>query len=856
VRSTDPRIGGDGAASVWRDARTFPRAEESSMADEQEDDFDRFDEETDEQYLMLGTSSNDDEENEFEKLIGDRNVAPVMPLRNTVVFPRAVTPLRIGREANLELVRHVMEHDRVVACFMQKNAELEHPLIDDLHEIGTLAVVIRVQQTNDGFAHALLHGVSRVRRGEVVSEKPYLRANLSRVVTTEPEGLRSEALLLTAQQQMERLRAFAPDIPVEVVSIAKAITTPGRLADLLASLIQLEAEEAQALLAETDGRLRLEHVIEKVERQLHVLAVGKEIRDAAQKSLEERQTEVILREQLEAIQERLGEGDDSQREIADLEKKLEALDLPQDARKEVDRELSRLSRIPAQSPEYGVARTYLEWMAELPWGTMTQDLLDLRRAKHILDEDHYGLDEVKDRILEHLAVLEFRGDAKAPILCFVGPPGTGKTSLGRSIATALGRKFVRQSLGGVHDEAEIRGHRRTYVGAMPGKIVQALRRAGSSNPVIMLDEIDKVGRDVRGDPYSALLEVLDPAQNDSFMDHYINVPVDLSKVMFICTANVLDAIPGPLRDRTEVIALTGYTPQEKLEIARRHLIPRVLDDLGLGEHGVFFESATIELLIDGYTREPGLRGLERQVRSLLRKLARRLAEAGPSARAESHRITPDLAREFLGHEKYTDEDLPKPDEPGTALGLAWTPVGGEVLTIEAVAVPGKRRMILTGQLGDIMKESVSAAMTWVRAHAKELDIDEKRIEGTEVHLHVPAGAIPKDGPSAGVAMCSALVSLFTGRLPREGVAMTGEMTLRGRLLPVGGIKHKVLGAHRMGLHTVVLPRRNEHDLEDVPSDVRDELRFVFADHVFDALDCSLEPRARPPEPPRPPTVTH
>jgi ATP-dependent Lon protease len=836
------------------------------MADEHdEDEIDHFDE-TEEQLLMLGgTPDGEDDENEFEKIIGDRSVAPIMPLRNTVVFPRAVTPLRIGREANLELVRNVMEHDRVVACFMQKKGDVEHPLIEDLHEIGTLAVVIRMQQAQDGFAHALLHGVSRIHRGELVSEKPFLRAHVTRVETTEPEGVQSDALLLTAQQQMERLRVFAPDIPVEVVSIAKAIHTPGRLADLLASLIQLEAEEAQALLAETDGRLRLRQVIEKVERQLHVLAVGKEIREAAQRSIEERQTEVILREQLEAIQDRLGESDDTRREIADLEKKLQQLKLPEEARKEVDRELSRLARIPAQSPEYGVARTYLEWMAELPWNVLTDDLLDLRRAKQTLDEDHYGLSEVKDRILEHLAVLKFRGDAKAPILCFVGPPGTGKTSLGRSIATALGRKFVRQSLGGVHDEAEIRGHRRTYVGAMPGKIVQALRRAGSANPVIMLDEIDKVGRDVRGDPYSALLEVLDPAQNDSFMDHYINVPVDLSKVMFICTANVLDAIPSPLRDRTEVITLTGYTPQEKLEIAQRHLLPRVLADLGLGEHGVRFESASIELLINGYTREPGLRGLERQVRSLLRKIARRLADPEEADRARPHdgdglrRITPDLVRELLGHEKFTDDDLPKLDEPGTALGLAWTPVGGEVLTIEAVAVSGKRRMILTGQLGDIMKESVSAAMTWVRAHAEELQIDEKGIENTEIHLHVPAGAIPKDGPSAGVAMCSALASLFTGRLPRAGVAMTGEMTLRGRVLPVGGIKHKILGAHRMGMHTVILPRRNEHDLEDVPADVRDELTFVFADHVTDVLEYSLEPRPPlhpPPEPREARNITH
>ena len=838
------------------------------MADENEE-FERFDDDeidgAEEQLLMLGTTDGEDDENEFEKLIGERSVAPVMPLRNTVVFPRAVTPLRIGRESNLELIRHVMEHDRVVACFMQRNAELEIPMIDDLHEVGTLAVVIRVQQTDDGYAHALLHGVSRVRRGQLESEKPFMRAQLSRVATTEVEGVEADALLLTAQQQMERLRVFAPDIPMEVVAVAKAIRTPGRLADLLASLIQLEPDEAQALLAEIDGRHRLQKVIEKVERQLHVLAVGKEIREAAQKSIEERQTEVILREQLEAIQERLGEGEESRREVVDLEKKLEQAKLPEEARKEVDRELSRLARIPAQSPEYGVARTYLEWMADLPWGTTTEDLLDLRRAKGVLDDDHYGLTEVKDRIVEHLAVLKFRGDAKAPILCFVGPPGTGKTSLGRSIARALGRKFVRQSLGGVHDEAEIRGHRRTYVGAMPGKIIQALRRAGSNNPVIMLDEIDKVGRDVRGDPYSALLEVLDPAQNDTFMDHYINVPVDLSKVMFICTANVLEAVPPPLRDRMEVIALTGYTPQEKLQIAKRHLVPRVLADLGLHEQGVRFDDPSIELLIDGYTREPGLRGLERQVRSLLRKTARHLADPesiGESSRLDEERlrrVDRELVRELLGHEKFTDDDLPKLDEPGSALGLAWTPVGGEVLMIEAVAVPGKRRMILTGQLGEVMKESVSAAMTWVRAHAGELGVDQHRLENSEIHLHVPAGAIPKDGPSAGVAMCSALVSLFTGRLPRSNVAMTGEITLRGRVLPVGGIKHKVLGAHRMGMHTVILPRRNEHELDDVPDDVRSELRFVFADHVSDVLEHALEthpPRHPPTEAPEAHNVTH
>ena len=716
---------------------------------------------------------------------------------------------------------------------MQRDATKNAPTLGDLEAVGCLAGVVRMHRKAEGKANVLLHGLRRVRLLEA-TPADFLRARIEPVEETEPEPLEAEALLRVARDQLKRLKALVPVVPSEALKAARQLTTPGALADVIASFIEMKPQQAQDLLGQPDGGARLHVVIELLERELQTLAIADQIREQAQKALGERNTEAILKQQLEVIKQRLGEDDQDRRELDALRERLAALGLPDDARAEVERELGRLARLPIQSSEYSVVRTYLDTLAELPWSTLTEDRLDLAHATAVLDEDHFGLDEVKDRILEFLAVHRFRTDAPAPTLCFVGPPGTGKTSLGRSIARALGRAYVRQSLGGVHDEAEIRGHRRTYVGAMPGRIVSALRRAGTRNPVMVLDEVDKIGAHGRGDPHSALLEVLDPEQNRAFVDHYVGVPFDLSRVMFICTANVAEAIPVALRDRMELVELSGYTPAEKREIAKRHIVPRELDVLGLAQQGLSIEDDALDLLVRGYTREAGVRELDRKIASLLRKTARHLAETDrPVRRIDAARV-----RELLGHPKYLEPDLPPLDEPGCALGLAWTPVGGEVLVIEAVARPGKDGLLLTGQLGDVMKESATAALSFLRSHAAALHA-ERALEEGSIHLHVPAGAIPKDGPSAGVAMFVALTSLCTGRRPVEGVAMTGEITLRGRVLPVGGIAEKILGAHRAGIRTVILPRRNEHDLDDVPKEVREQMRFVLIDHASEALAVAL-----------------
>jgi ATP-dependent Lon protease len=613
------------------------------------------------------------------------------------------------------------------------------------------------------------------------------------------------------------------------------------VADFIASLLDLPADDKQLLLEDLDVKERLRRLNGLLSRELQVMEVGQQIQESVRETLDQHQKEFILRQQMEAIRKELGDQDDSQREIEELRERIEKAQMPPEVRKEADRELARLSRIPPQAAEYTVARTYLETLCDMPWAIQTEDDLDLKHARAVLDEDHYGLDKIKDRILEFLVVRRFKRDARVPILCFAGPPGTGKTSLGQSIARALGRKFVRQSLGGVRDEAEIRGHRRTYIGALPGNIIRGIRRAGSRNPLFMLDEIDKLGADFRGDPSAALLEVLDPQQNHAFVDHYLDVPFDLSQVMFITTANYLDPVPPALRDRMEVIELSGYTDQEKLAIAHRHLIPRNTRENGLDGLGITFTDEALLKVVHEYTREAGLRNLEREIANLLRKTAKRIAEGVDDART----LTPERVRELLGPERFESERASKIDAPGASLGLAWTPEGGEVLTVEATAMPGSKSLLLTGQLGEVMKESAQAALSYVRSHAAELGLTDDFFDNVDLHVHLPAGAIPKDGPSGGTAMCTALVSLLTRRKARDGIAMTGEITLRGKVLKVGGIKEKVMGAHRAGIHTVILPAENQGDLEEVPVEIRTHMIFAPVERIDQVLALALEPAPEP-----------
>jgi ATP-dependent Lon protease len=767
-------------------------------------------------------------------------VVRVLPIRDTVVFPLAILPLGVGREKSVRLLNDAVAGDRTLAVFMQRDAA-EDPAPADLHPVGTLCNVLRMVRLPDGQLSALLQGMARVRLGEPAALEPYLTARVEPLTEVELDDIETEALAKTLLDQFEKLVALSPQVPGEAVVTARTQTSAGRTGDFVASLLELPAADRQQLLETLDVKQRLQSLNEILARDLQVLEVGQKIQEQVRESLDERQKEFVLRQQLEAIQKELGEGDEAKRELDELKERMDKAQMPPEVRKEADRELARLARIPPQAAEYTVARTYLEWLCDMPWAVATEDDLDLKHARTVLDEDHYGLDKIKERILEYLAVRRFKRDARTPILCFAGPPGTGKTSLGQSIARALGRKFVRQSLGGVRDEAEIRGHRRTYIGALPGNIVRGIRRAGSRNPLFMLDEIDKLGADFRGDPASALLEVLDPAQNHAFMDHYLDVPLDLSQVLFITTANYLDPVPPALRDRMEVIELTSYTDAEKIEIARRHLLPRVIRENGLETLGLTVEDGAILKVVREYTSEAGLRNLERELANLLRRTAKQIAEGGDPPRA----ITPDRVRELLGPQQFLSETATRIDQPGQALGLAWTPVGGEVLTVEVTIMPGSKQLQLTGQLGDVMKESAQAALSWVRTHAAELGIDPAFFENADVHLHIPSGAIAKDGPSAGVTLCTALVSALTGRKARPGIAMTGEITLLGRVLPIGGLKEKVLAAHRTGLHTVIIPAENQKDLEEIPVEIRAKLIFAPVDRIAQVLVLALEPEARP-----------
>ncbi len=763
---------------------------------------------------------------------------PVLPLRDTVTFPETLTPLAVGQERSIKLVDDVLGANRMLAMVAARDPENEEPGPKDLHEVGVVGVVARMLKVPDGTLRVLVQGTQRVRLGPYVAEQPYLVARISELPDEVEEGQELEALTRNVQRTFSEIIEQIPYLPEELQMAVANLDDPAALAHLIAGTLRISTEEKQELLEEVQVVARLRHLTQILARELEVVQLGTQIQTQVQSEIDKGQREFFLRQQMKAIQDELGEGDEQQAEVNELREKIEAAKLPEHAQKAADRELSRLEKLPPAAAEHGVIRTYLEWLTELPWAAETEDNLDIAHAREVLDADHYDLEKVKDRILEYLAVRKLKPDSPGPILCFVGPPGVGKTSLGRSIAKALGREFERISVGGVRDEAEIRGHRRTYIGALPGAIVRALRDAESRNPVFMIDEIDKMGADFRGDPASAMLEVLDPAQNDSFRDHYLDLEFDLSEVMFIATANVLDTIPGPLQDRMETIELAGYTLEEKRHIARRYLVPRQIEANGLKPSQIEFADPALAAIIEEYTREAGVRGLERQIGAVCRKVARQVAEGKGKGKVK---VSAKRARELLGRRRVFTEQRRRTKDPGVATGLAWTPAGGDVLFIEATSMPGSGQLTITGQLGDVMRESAQAALSYVRGHWREAapDLGEDWFAKHDIHVHVPAGAVPKDGPSAGVAMTVALSSLISGRPVRNDVAMTGEVTLTGQVLPIGGLKEKSLAAQRAGIKRVLVPQRNEGDVVEIPEHERGELEFVYVDEVSKAIEAAL-----------------
>jgi ATP-dependent Lon protease len=758
---------------------------------------------------------------------------PVLPLRDTVLFPQAFMPLAVARESSVKLIDEAVASGQTIAVFAQREAGEDEPTQADLHAIGTASQIHKMFKLPDGSLRIIVQGLARVRLDEITGNKPYLKGRVTEApeVLQEKDRLEIDALQRNIKSNFQQIVSLSPLMSDDLQALASNITDAGRLADFIASgLGTIGTETKQEVLQTLDVRARLDVLNRLLIKELEVLELGSKIQSQVQSEVGKNQRDYFLREQLKAIQKELGEGDDQTREIEELRTKLEAAGLPETVKKEALRELDRLSKMPPAAAEYTVARTYLDWIVALPWAKKTEEVIDLKKTKGIMDDEHSGLEKAKDRILEYLAVRKLNPGMKGPILCFVGPPGVGKTSLARSIAQSLGRKFVRISLGGVRDEAEIRGHRRTYIGALPGQIIQGLRRAESKNPVFILDEIDKLGSDFRGDPSSALLEVLDPEQNNTFRDHYLDVPFDLSEVLFITTANVLDTIPAPLRDRMEVLELPGYTEEEKLAIARDHLVAKQVQNHGLSKAQVTFTEQGLRAVIRGYTREAGVRNLEREIGAICRKIARRRAEGNE----EKLKVTLELVHELLGAPRYMDEEVKdRTRNPGVATGMAWTPVGGDVLFVEATRMAGNGSLTLTGQLGDVMKESARAALSWVRAHANEWQIDPEFFKNSELHVHVPSGAIPKDGPSAGVTMVTAMVSELTRRPVRGDLSMTGEITLQGKVLPVGGIKEKVLAAKRLGIKEIILPRQND---KDVKEDLSEELRKGLTIHLVSTID--------------------
>jgi len=788
-----------------------------------------------------------DFEDQFDDLLDDQKLQipkemPVLMLRDIVVFPHMVVPLFVGREKSKNAIDTALSTHRMIFLVTQKNAEIEEPKRDDTYNVGTVSLVMRMLKLPDGRVRILTQGIIRAELKELEEDGPFYKAKVKVIKEneTKKESLENKALIRNVRTDLEKATSLGKNIPPEVLIIAANVEETGRLADLTVSNLDLKVSEAQEILEIIDPSQRLKKVYEQLTRELELLDVQTKISTEAKGEMDKLQRQYFLRQQLKAIQKELGEGTEIQEEIKGYQKKLKKLKVAQEVMEELEKQIQRLSQMHPESAETAVVRNYLDWMFALPWNKTTIDNLDLKKAKTILDEDHYGLDKVKERILEYLGVRKLSKKIKGPILCFVGPPGVGKTSLGRSIARALGRKFIRMSLGGIRDEAEIRGHRRTYVGAMPGRIVQGIRRCASNNPVFMLDEVDKIGADFRGDPSSALLEVLDPEQNFSFRDHYLGVPYDLSKAMFITTANLLDPIQPAFRDRMEVLRLPGYTEEEKLQIALRHLVPKQVKEHALSEKKISFSPGAIKKIISHYTREAGVRNLEREIATVCRKVARKVAEG----RTKITNITSQNIEIYLGPHKIFRDQLQKANRIGVAVGVAWTATGGEMLFVEASKMKGKGNLTMTGSLGDVMKESAQAALSYARAHAKEYNLEPKMFSENDFHIHIPEGAIPKDGPSAGVTMATALISVCTEMPVSWDVAMTGEITLRGTILPVGGIKEKVLAAQRAGVNKMILPLPNKKDLIDIPRKVMKEIEFIFAEEIKDVFKHSLNVRRK------------
>jgi ATP-dependent Lon protease len=761
----------------------------------------------------------------------------VLPLRNSVLFPHAIMPISVGRRKTLNLLDDVVKENKLIAVVSQRNAGDDDPDTAAMFRVGTVARILKVVKLSGNNVNLIIQGLKRVRVDRFTATEPYMKASIAPLEEVVEPGVELDATVRGLVDQFQRLVQISPNISSDLgdMVLSAGSGEPARLSDLAASVINVSTEEKIGLLERNNVKDRLAKLVEIVTREVELQDISSKIQSQVADEVGKTQRQYYLREQMKAIQKELGEEDDRQAEIDELRKKIEEAKMPEEARKAPEKELDRLAKMPPQAAEYTVSRTYMDWLVNLPWSITTDDKLDTVEAKKVLDEDHYDLEKIKDRILEYLAVRSLKKDLKGPILCFAGPPGVGKTSLGKSIARAMDRKFIRQSLGGVRDEAEIRGHRRTYIGSLPGRIIQGIKRAGTNNPVFMLDEIDKVGTDFRGDPSSALLEVLDPEQNHSFSDHYLEVPFDLSKVFFICTANVLDTIPPALRDRMEVLRLPGYTEEEKLEIARAHLVPRQIAEHGLDSEQIEITEEAIRAVTNSYTREAGVRNLDREMANVCRKVARRFVEG----QTDKVTVAEETITDLLGPVRFFRELSERMDRSGVAIGLAWTQVGGEILFVESSRMRGKGKVTITGRLGDVMKESAMAALTWIRSNAEQLRLDPVLFDKSDFHIHIPAGAIPKDGPSAGVTLITSLISLLTGIPVAEELAMTGEVTLRGKVLPVGGIKEKIIAAKSAGIKRVILPTKNEKDLEDVSEPVRKALKFQFVDEVEDVLDLAF-----------------
>jgi len=777
-------------------------------------------------------------EQKDEKEIEIPDTLPVLPVRDIVVFPYMILPLFVGREMSIKSIDHALDTNRLVMLITQKDLNVENPAPDDLYSIGTVGMIMRMLKLPDGRVKVLVQGISKAKVLEFSQREPFYTATIEKIVDQKVAEMtiETEAIIRTVKEQLDKAVSLGKTILPDIMVVVENLDDPGRLADLVASNLGLKTEQAQEVLEIVDPIQRLKKVSDVLSREIELLIVQQKIQTEARGEIDKTQREYFLREQLKAIQKELGEIDERAEEINEFRKKVEEAKMPEKVMKEAEKQLKRIAKMHPDSAEAATVRTYLEWMVEIPWSKSTKDKLDIAAAEKVLNKDHYDLEKVKERILEYLSVRKLKEKMKGPILCFIGPPGVGKTSLGKSIARALGREFVRMSLGGVRDEAEIRGHRRTYVGALPGRIIQGIKQAGTNNPLFMLDEIDKVGMDFRGDPSSALLEVLDPEQNNSFVDHYLGVPFDLSNVMFITTGNLVDTIPSPLRDRMEIIYLSGYTAEEKQGIAINYLVPKQLYEHGITKKILQISDAALLQIISQYTREAGVRNLEREIANLCRKVAKRIAEG----EQKRFLIIPKNLQRFLGVPKYLPEEEMEKDEIGVSTGLAWTETGGDIIYVEATTMKGKGGLTLTGQLGDVMKESAQAALSYVRSRAKRLGINDDVFSRTDLHIHVPAGAIPKDGPSAGITMAAAIASALTGKPVSKSVAMTGEVTLRGRVLPIGGLKEKTLAAKRMGIKRVVIPSRNKKDLEDIPAYIKKDMEFIFADTMDDVLKVALK----------------